>query len=97
MDATSSLEHDVAQIKERNTRVEAEKAWEGSFTRIGAIMALTYVFACAALYAIGNDHPLRNGLVPVLGFLLSTQSIPFLKRGWMDRYRIQSGDATKRT
>ncbi len=79
------IEQELAQIKERNKRVEAEKAWEKSFSRIGAIMLITYIVACAALYAIGNDNPLRNALIPVLGFLLSTQSIPFLKQWWIKR------------
>lgn len=77
------IEQELSHIKERNKRVEAEKAWEGSFTRIGAIMLITYAVACAALYAIGNNQPLRNGLIPVLGFLLSTLSIPALKQRWI--------------
>jgi hypothetical protein len=80
---TAQLQRELSLIKERNARVEAEKAWEGSFTRIAAIMTITYVVASVAMYAIGNDHPLRNALIPVLGFLLSTQSIPFLKARWM--------------
>lgn len=81
------IEQDIIQIKERNARVEAEKAWEGSGTRIATIMAITYVLACIVLYAIGNDHPLRNALIPTIGFFLSTQSIPFLKRAWIRSYK----------
>ncbi len=84
----AAVEKEVSQIKERNIRVEAEKAWEGSITRIGTIMVITYVIACIVLYAIGNDHPLRNALIPALGFFLSTQSIPFLKRQWTRSYII---------
>ncbi|MFA7309744.1 MAG: hypothetical protein WC050_02460 [Candidatus Paceibacterota bacterium] len=80
------IEHELAKIQERNVRVEAEKAWETSALRIGTIMIITYVVACIALYAIGNDHPLRNALIPTLGFFLSTQSIPFLKRMWIHSY-----------
>ncbi len=82
----AEIEREIALIKERNVRVEAEKAWEGSTLRIGTIMVMTYAIACAALYAIGNDHPFRNAFVPTLGFFLSTLSIPFLKKVWMNSY-----------
>ena len=80
------LEGEVREIRERNARVEAEKAWETSWFRVGSIMAVTYVIATAALYAIGNDNPLRNALIPTLGYFLSTQSLPFIKQWWAARY-----------
>ncbi|MCE9541849.1 hypothetical protein K8R03_04835 [Candidatus Kaiserbacteria bacterium] len=80
------IQQDIAEIKERNLRVEAEKAWEGSVSRIVTIMAITYIVACVALYVIGNDHPFRNGLIPTIGFFLSTQSIPFLKNIWVNSH-----------
>ena len=80
------IEQELSNIKERNVRVEAEKAWERSFLRIGTVMVMTYGIACVAFYAIGNDHPFRNGLIPTIGFFLSIQSIPFLKRAWVNTY-----------
>jgi hypothetical protein len=77
---------ELQKIKERNIRVEAEKAWEGSAMRIGTIVLITYLVACAILFAIGNDHPLRNALIPPIGFFLSTQSLPFLKKRWISAY-----------
>jgi hypothetical protein len=80
-----SLEQDIADIKTRNSRVEAEKAWEGSLSRIASVCAITYVSAVALLYSIGADRVLLGALMPVLGFLLSTLSLPPLKRWWIAR------------
>lgn len=80
------IEERVQRIEERNIRVEAEKAWEVSFFRISSIMILTYIIACGVLFVIGNSNPFRNALIPVVGYFLSTQSLPFIKRLWIDRY-----------
>jgi len=73
----------IQQILERNKRVEADKAWETSKTRRGFIMLITYVTACCFLYLIGNDAFWINALVPMGGYLLSTLSLPPLKRWWL--------------
>ena len=80
------LEKEVWEIQARNMRVEADKAWERSATRLVSILLITYAVACFALYAVGNGNPLRNALIPTLGFFLSMQSLPFLKKRWMARY-----------
>ena len=72
-------------IEKRNSRVEAEKAWEVSIFRIASIMCLTYVIAYGAFIVIGNDNPLRNSLIPVIGYFLSTQSLPILKKWWVEK------------
>ena len=80
------LEQRLQEIEKRNLRVEADKAWETSVFRIGSIMIATYVVACGVLIVIGNNSPLKNALIPVLGYFLSTQSLPFLKKYWVSRY-----------
>ncbi len=77
----------LQQILERNKRVEADKAWETSKTRRGFIMCITYVTASCFLYMIGNDAFWMNALVPMGGYLLSTLSLPPLKRWWLERHR----------
>lgn len=79
------MEKEIAALKERNARVETDKAWERSAVRIYSIAFITYVAAAALLTAIGNDHVWRNALVPVAGYLLSTQSLPSLKTLWKER------------
>lgn len=79
----SAVEAELRTIKERNAKVEANKAWETSWFRIASIVAATYIIAALALLSIGNDHPYRNALIPAIGFFLSTQSLPFLKDYWI--------------
>jgi hypothetical protein len=79
------IEDEIILLKDRNLRVEADKAWEISLFRVVSITAVTYIIAGTALYAIGNEYPLRNALIPTLGYFLSTQSLPFLKRRWIKK------------
>ncbi|MES2006970.1 MAG: hypothetical protein V4436_02565 [Patescibacteria group bacterium] len=81
-----NIEERVEKIEGRNIRVQAEKAWETSVVRIGSIMAITYVIACGTLFVIGNESPFRNALIPVIGYFLSTQSLPFIKKYWIARH-----------
>lgn len=83
------IEQRIQKIEERNARVEAEKAWETSSFRICSIMLVTYVVACGVLLVIGNDNPFRNALIPVIGYFLSTQSLPFIKRSWINRHLLE--------
>ena len=79
------LKRDVAAIKERNRRVEADKAWETSRFRIFSITVVTYIIAAVALFSIGNSAPFTNALIPTIGFFLSVQSLPLVKRVWIER------------
>lgn len=82
------VEEALQTIHERNARVEAQKAWEQSISRIAFIVVLTYVLATLILGLIGNENPFLNALVPTAGYYLSMQSIPFVKRKWIE-YRMK--------
>ena len=43
----------------------------------------TYVAATVLLWVIEVPNPLLGSLVPAVGFFLSTQSLPTLKRWWI--------------
>lgn len=73
----------IERMLERNARVEADKAWERSFVRIGSIALITYVCVVLVLYIIGVKDFLLSAIIPVVGYVLSTQSLPFLKDWWM--------------
>ena len=75
----------MERILERNTRVEGDKAWETSWVRKGTIMLITYVCAYFIMEIIGVANPTLSAGIPVLGFLLSTQSLPLLKSWWLER------------
>lgn len=70
-------------IKERNRKVEADKAWETSKTRQLIIALITYLFAFAFLYLINAPNPQLNALVPVIGFVIATLTLPPLKEWWL--------------
>lgn len=84
MSQIEQLKKDIQSIQERNKRVEADKAWEISLFRKISILVMTYIIASAVLWAIGNSNPLLNALIPTAGFYLSTVSLPFLKKWWVN-------------
>lgn len=79
------LQKEIETLKARNARVEDDKAWETSRFRVYSIAAITYIVATVVLISIGNEQAFRNALVPVAGYLLSTQSLPFLKKWWVSK------------
>jgi hypothetical protein len=79
------IETELQIIRERNVRVESDKAWETSGTRVLSIAAITYVVASLVMYLIGTTNYLLNALIPVVGYLLSTQSLPAIKQSWIKK------------
>lgn len=79
----NDLEKEIAQIKERNKRVELDKAWETSWTRKICICILTYIVVVTYSYIIKlYDNILLSSLVPVIGFSLSTLSLKYIRKIW---------------
>jgi len=78
-----NTEKDILEIKERNARVEIDKAWETSWTRRLTIMILTYIVASIWLVIIKENDVFLKAIVPTLGYLLSTLSIPQIKKIWI--------------
>lgn len=81
----NNLEKRVANLEARNMRVEADKAWEKSWTRRLSIMTLTYIVVAFYLHFVVHITPWINALVPVIGYLLSTLTVSLLKKRWMKR------------
>ncbi|MEK7664523.1 MAG: hypothetical protein AAB361_00090 [Patescibacteria group bacterium] len=78
------IEKEIKLIKERNKRVEADKAWETSRFRVFFITIITYIITTIVFYFIGVKNYLLNALIPTLGFYLSTRSLPFIKKWWVN-------------
>jgi len=76
------VEKELKEIKERNRRVEQDKAWETSKTRKGIIFIATYVIFAWFLLLINAPSPYLNALVPAVAFILSTLTLPFIKKFW---------------
>ena len=80
------LEFSVSEIRARNGRVELEKAWEQSRTRVVSIVIITYLLMSLVFWLIGNQMFLINALIPTLGYFISTQSLSFIKQRWGDKW-----------
>ncbi|MEK7390813.1 MAG: hypothetical protein AAB635_01610 [Patescibacteria group bacterium] len=79
------LENEIQNLKNRNKRVERDKAWEVSWTRRVFIAALTYLIAAIWLYMIREQAIWFKAVVPTAGYILSTLTIPQLKKLWISQ------------
>ena len=79
----NDIEKRLNALEQRNKRVELDKAWETSWIRKGIIVILTYVTVVLFFFAAGLPKPFINSIVPTVGFVLSTLSLPFFKRLWI--------------
>jgi len=84
MSKMDELRREMGRLKERNARVEADKTWETSLARKIVIFILTYLAIAVYFYATGLPNPLVNSLVPSLAFVISTMSLPFFKKRWIE-------------
>lgn len=81
------IEKAIIEIKERNKRVELDKAWETSFTRKICICILTYIIVIIYSLLIQKiSNVLLSSLVPVIGFTLSTLSLKVIRSIW-EKYK----------
>lgn len=76
------LIQEIEAIKERNKKVELDKAWEVSWTRRLFIAFGTYVVAIFWLMMIGENLFWLKAFWPAVGYVLSTLSLPVAKRWW---------------
>ncbi len=82
---SEELERRVSEIEKRNARVEKDKAWETSFTRIVVVSFLTYFVTVLVFWMLGSERFFLNAFVPTIGFILSVQSVPMLKTWWTQK------------
>jgi len=79
----NNLEQEVSLIKQRNQRVETDKAWETSWTRKICIVIITYFVVVFYSFIISKFSNIwLSSLVPVFGFILSTLSLKFVRKIW---------------
>ena len=80
------FEKEINNIKERNKRVELDKRWETCLTRKICIMILTYLVVLLYSFIVKKfDSIFFSSIVPVIGFLLSTLSLRFIRKIWEKR------------
>ena len=77
------LAKEIDAIKQRNKRVETDKAWETSWTRRLCIAVLTYIVVVVYSFTISQvQNVWLSSLVPVIGFTLSTLSLSLVRKIW---------------
>lgn len=77
------LENEIVKIKERNKKVELDKAWETSWIRKICICVLTYIVVVVYSIIVENITSVwLSSLVPVIGFTLSTLSLKLVRNIW---------------
>lgn len=84
-DELRALKQDIRAIQIRNKRVELDKKWETSITRKLCICIMTYVIVLLYSFLIRNFTTVGiifSSFVPVIGFMLSTLSLKFIRRIW---------------
>jgi hypothetical protein len=81
------LEKEIESIKERNRRVEFDKSWEISVSRKIIISGLTYVTVVIFFYFTHLPNPFLNAIVPSIAFILSTLSLSFFKKIWLNFHK----------
>lgn len=82
VETLEDLKKEIEEIKKRNERVELDKAWEISWTRRLIVALFTYLSVSLYLNAIQIPNPWQSAVVPTVGFLLSTLTLPFFKNLW---------------
>lgn len=83
MDKVDILQKEIKKIKERNVRVEKDKAWETSWVRRVFIAVSTYILVVIFLFSIGAEKPFVTAIIPAIAYLLSTASLGILKSWWL--------------
>lgn len=90
MSEISELKSEIEKIKERNIKVEKDKAWETSWIRKIVIALTTYLVMTLFMWSINVEKPYINAIVPTLGYLLSTASLDIIKSWWLKQKENKS-------
>ncbi|MDD5040397.1 MAG: hypothetical protein PHY34_04590 [Patescibacteria group bacterium] len=83
MPTLENLQKEINDIKKRNRRVEADKAWETSWVRRAIILILTYLVIVIFFVVTKLPKPFLNAIVPALAFVLSTFTLSLFKKLWL--------------
>lgn len=74
-----SIDLELELIKEKNRRIEANKAWETSTTRAFMVVFITYFVMILVMHALKVENLFVSAIIPTLCFLLSTLSVGSIK------------------
>lgn len=83
MSTFEDIERRIEAIERRNSKVEADKDWEGSWFRKILVALFTYLSIALYFQYILQADPWLNAIVPTVGFLLSTLTFSYFKALWV--------------
>lgn len=81
-----TLKFELQILKARNQKVELDKAWETSNFRRVSIILCTYFVTALVFWIIKAESALLAALIPTIGYLVSTLSLPLLKSWWVELF-----------
>ncbi len=81
------VKNEIEALKQRNQRVDKDKAWETSWTRKISVALLTYIVIVIFFLTADFQKPFTNAIVPTIGFLLSTLSVGSIKKLWVKKVK----------
>lgn len=90
MDEIQQLKEEVEKLKNRNKRVDLDKAWETSLARKLLVAIFTYIVIVLFFFVANFPKPFLSAVVPTVGFVLSTLSLPVYKNIWINRRKSQT-------
>ena len=82
---TNDIQREIELIKERNKRVEADKAWETSWARRLFIAITTYLLIVIFMFVAKLEKPFVGAIIPAAAYLLSASTLPYLKKYWIKK------------
>lgn len=85
MKEIEELKSEIERIKERNKRVELDKAWETSWVRRILIAVLSYLVVGYTFAFFGMPMPWNSAFIPTIAYLISTTSLGIVKTWWIKR------------
>ncbi|MCA9381372.1 hypothetical protein KC678_03845 [Candidatus Dojkabacteria bacterium] len=80
------LEEKVEKLNLLNRYSEMQDEWDKSLTRIVLVVVFTYLFVVLFMYFLGVENPIINALLPAGAYILSTRTIPYVKKIWIKQY-----------
>lgn len=87
MPTLEELQNEIEEIKKRNQRVAADKAWETSWTRKIVVAVFTYLVVVIFFFFAHLPKPLINAIVPAGAFIVSTLTVSILKKWWLKKQK----------
>lgn len=80
------IEDDIKKLKQRNKKVEQNKAWEVSIARKSILSILIYICVLICFLYLDISNPFFNAIIPTTAFILSTMSMTWFKYLWLNKF-----------